>query len=94
MQGLLEEENERLQDYIDLFKKTGFEQLRFKGEQLKGVVGKIESLNPLAVLTRGYSVALKEGRTVKSAKEVSLGEEMEVRFADGKVKTTIIEKEN
>ena len=94
MQGILEEERERLQDYIDVFKKTGFDQLRFKNEQLKGVVGKIESLNPLAVLTRGYSVSLKEGKTVKSIHEIAIGEEMEVRFADGKIQTTVTKKEN
>ena len=94
MEGILEEEKERLQNYVELFKKTGFEQLRFKNEQLKGVVGKIESLNPLAVLTRGYSVALKEGKTVKSVRDLNVGEELNVRFADGKIQTTIVKKES
>ena len=94
MQDILAEEKERLQEYIDGFKKTGLEQLRFKGEQLKGLVGKIETLNPLAVLTRGYSVALKEGKTVKSIDDVTIGEQLEVRFADGKVTTSILKKEN
>lgn len=93
-QDLILEGKERLQDYIDSFKKTGLEQLRFKGERLKGLVGKIETLNPLAVLARGYSVASKEGKTVKSVCDVAVGEELEVRFTDGKVKTTILEKEN
>ena len=94
MQGIIDGERELLQDYIDVFKKTGFEQLRFKNEQLKGVVGKIDSLNPLAVLTRGYSVALKEGKSVKSVHDIAVGEEMEVRFADGKIQTTVTKKEN
>ena len=94
MQDILTEEKERLQEYIDGFKKSGLEQLRFKGEQLKGLVGKIETLNPLAVLTRGYSVALKEGKTVKSIDDVTIGEQLEVRFADGKVTTSILKKEN
>jgi exodeoxyribonuclease VII large subunit len=94
MQDVIEEEKERLHDYIDSFKKTGLEQLRFKGEQLKGLVGKIETLNPLSVLTRGYSVSSKEGKTVKSVNEVAVGELLEVRFVDGKIKTTILEKEN
>ena len=94
MEDIITQAKERLEEYIDIFKKAGPEQLRFKGEQLKGVVGKIESLNPLAVLTRGYSVASKEGKTVKSVESVNIGEEIEVRFADGKVKTSILEKEN
>ena len=93
MQERILEEKERLQDYIDTFKKTGIEQLRFKGEQLKGLVGKIETLNPLAVLSRGYSVASQEGKTIKSVCDVAVGEELEIRFTDGKVKTSILEKE-
>lgn len=94
MQGIIDEGREQLQDYADSFKKTGLEQLCFKGEQLKGLIGKVETLNPLAVLSRGYSVSLKEGKTVKSIQEVAVGEQMEVRFADGKIQTTITNKEN
>lgn len=94
MQGIIDEGKEQLQECVDSFKKTGLEQLRFKGEQLKGLIGKIETLNPLAVLSRGYSVSLKEGKAVKSIHEVSVGEQMEVRFADGKIQTTIMNKEN
>ena len=92
MEGIIEEERERLQDYADSFKKTGLDQLRFKGEQLKGLVGKIETLNPLSVLTRGYSVALKDGKTVKSVKELADGEKLELRFSDGKVQATVDNK--
>ena len=94
MEDILTDEKERLEEYVDTFKKTGLEQLRFKEEQLKGLVGKMETLNPLSVLTRGYSVASQRGKTVKSVGEVSVGEQLEVRFADGKIKTSILEKEN
>ena len=91
MNARIEEEKENLLDIADTFKRTGLEQLRFKEEQLKGIVGKIETLNPLAVLSRGYAVASKDGKTVKSVKELALGDRVEVRFADG-VAQTIIEK--
>ena len=94
MEDIILQEKERLEDYIETFKKTGLEQLRFKGEQLKGLVGKIETLNPLSVLTRGYAVSSKEGKTVKSVEEVTVGEQLEVRFADGKVTTSILTKES
>lgn len=93
MQDILAEEKERLEEYLDVFRKTGLEQLRFKEEQLKGLVGKIETLNPLAVLARGYAVALKEGKTVKSIDDIAVGEQLEIRFTNGKLKTEVIEKE-
>ncbi len=92
MSGIIEVGKEYLLDFGETFKKIGVEQLRFKNEQLKGLVGKIETLNPLSVLSRGYSVSLKNGKTIKSVNEVALGERLEVRFKDGKIQTTVIEK--
>ena len=91
MSAIIEEEREKLQDYLEIFKKTGLEQIRFKEEQLKGIVGKIDSLNPLSVLARGYSVATKAGKAVKSIQELSIGDRVMLRFSDGEAET-IIEK--
>ncbi len=82
---IVEGERDRLQDYADVFSKVGLEQLRFQREKWKGLVGKIESLNPLAVLARGYSVALKDGKSIKSVSEVESGDEITLRLADGNV---------
>lgn len=46
---------------------------------------KIESLSPIALLDRGYSKLLIDGKSVKSAKEVQEGSEMKSFFADGVV---------
>lgn len=92
MEEILQTERERLQDFANAFKKTGLERLRLQGEQFKGLVGKIETLNPLAVLSRGYSVVSKDGKTVKSVNELTAGETLELRFSDGKAKA-IVENE-
>ncbi len=86
---IVEGERERLQGYADIFSKVGLEQLRFQREKWKGLVGKIESLNPLAVLARGYSVALKDGKSVKSVKDVASGDTLTLRLTDGSVQTKI-----
>ena len=92
MSGIIEDGKEYLLDFVETFKKTGVEQLRFKNEQLKGLIGKIETLNPLSVLSRGYSVSLKDGKTIRSVNGIEVGEQLEVRFTDGKIQTTVIEK--
>ncbi len=89
MQAIIDGEKERLQDYVDRFAKVGPKQIAFEEEKLKGLVGKLESLNPLSVLSRGYSVALKDGKAVKSTKEVSVGDEISLRLLDGTVKTIV-----
>ncbi len=89
MQALIEDGRRRLTDCVDSFSKRGLEQLRLKGECLKGAVGKIESLNPLAVLSRGYTVASKAGKTLKSVKEVVAGDQITLRMSDGEIKTIV-----
>lgn len=46
--------------------------------------------DPENVLKRGYTLTLKEGVIVKSAKQLDVNEQIETRFADGKVKSKII----
>ncbi len=89
LEEIVEDGKDRLKDYAEVFTRVGFERLRFKREIWKGLVGKIESLNPLAVLTRGYSVATKEGKTVKSVAELATGDKINLRFTDGSVETVI-----
>jgi exodeoxyribonuclease VII large subunit len=51
---------------------------------------RLDSLSPLAVLGRGYALALTvDGRLVRSAKQVNLGDEIRVRLADGELQTRV-----
>ena len=43
----------------------------------------LDALSPLKVLSRGYAVALKYGKTVKTAAELNNGDNLTVKFADG-----------
>jgi exodeoxyribonuclease VII large subunit len=45
--------------------------------------GRLDALSPLAVLGRGYAVALKEGHAVRSAGELAVGDALELRLSDG-----------
>lgn len=44
---------------------------------------KLEMLSPLHVIGRGYSIVEKSGRTVRSMKELTVGDEVLVRLSDG-----------
>lgn len=44
---------------------------------------KLESLSPLAVLNRGYSVAKKDGQWVTSITQVHVGDALNIQFKDG-----------
>lgn len=54
-------------------------------------VGKLDALNPLSVMARGYSVAQKGGKTLSSIQEISEGDVITVRLSDGKISATVYE---
>lgn len=43
----------------------------------------LDALSPLKVLSRGYAVAQKGGKTVKTAAELNTGDSINLKFADG-----------
>ena len=52
-------------------------------------VGKLEALNPLSVLTRGFSVVQKNGENVSTVEAVSENDSVTVRIYDGKFVATV-----
>ncbi|MEN8116154.1 MAG: exodeoxyribonuclease VII large subunit [Bacteroidota bacterium] len=62
-------------------------------ERIRLNLSAIRLLNPDNVLKRGYTLTLKEGKIIKSAKQLKLNEEIETKFADGKVTSKITKKQ-
>ena len=53
---------------------------------------KLEALNPLSIVTRGYSVAYSDGRIVKKLEDVAIDSEISVKLSDGFVNAKVTEK--
>lgn len=53
----------------------------------------ISALNPLAVLSRGYSLTSGEGGVVTSASQLKPGDEITVRFSDGSARARVVDTE-
>ncbi len=63
-----------------------------KGNALSLVGGRLEALSPLSVLRRGYSVVYSNENMISRAEQISGGETLTIRFADGCVTATAEEK--
>ena len=65
---------------------------KVKDSKTKSVelISKLDTLSPLKTLTRGYSIAQKNGKTIKSIKEVKTNDELNIRFTDGEIKTKVL----
>ena len=52
-------------------------------------INKLELLNPLSVLSKGYSVASVDDKIIKSVKEVKKNDKLNIKLLDGIVETTV-----
>ncbi len=62
-------------------------QSRLKADRLRlgKAVSHLEALSPLAVLSRGYSVTVRDGKAVSSTSDISVGDKIDIRLSDGTV---------
>lgn len=60
---------------------------------LELILKRLELLNPVQILYRGFSIVEKDGRTVSRAKELSIGDHLNITFADGKISAVVKAKE-
>ena len=62
--------------------------------RLAGLAGKLDSLSPLAVLSRGYALVWNgEGHLVRTPAEVRLGEALRIRVSGGALGAVVTSKE-
>ena len=56
-----------------------------KGKRLKkdALVSRLNSLSPLEILSRGYSLAYKDGKLIKSVSQLSHNDRLKIRLSDG-----------
>lgn len=57
------------------------------------VASTLNSLSPLDVLNRGYAIVTNENnKVITSSKEVEVGESLTVKFKEGQIKSSVVEK--
>ena len=60
-----------------------------KSNSFYQTVQKIDALNPLKVMTRGYAVVYNNSKPVSSVKEVNTGDKLKIRLSDGEISATV-----
>ena len=75
--------------HSNIFKNPN-EVIKAKQENYLLQLSKLEILNPLNTLKRGYTLAKSEGKVISSSKDLKSGDELEIEFDDGNVNTKVI----
>lgn len=83
----LEQLKVRLNSHMNLM-------LSLQQKQLSHLCGKLDSLSPLKVLARGYSITQNQQNfTIRSIKDVNVGEHIKTRLTDGNIISQVIRRE-
>ena len=56
---------------------------------LELIINKLELLNPLSVLSKGYSLSTVNGKVIKSVDDVKVDDEVNIRLLDGEINTIV-----
>ena len=58
---------------------------------LKNLIDKLELLNPLNILSRGYSISYLDNKALKSVNGINKNDLVDIKLFDGTIKTKVIE---
>ena len=87
---ILDDKNMRLANVSEKLDRAYSKIISDKKSQFLQKVSQLEALSPLAVLSRGYSVAFDEkGTLVKSVSDVKSGEKITLRVSDGRINAEV-----
>ncbi|UCH58958.1 MAG: exodeoxyribonuclease VII large subunit [Anaerolineales bacterium] len=85
-------DRQRLDDLARRASIAWINRLKVENLRLEGASQRLDSLNPEAILERGYAIVThQDGQLVRSIKDVSPGDDLEVRVSDGQFNAQALE---
>ena len=89
--GRLQNEKNMLAHRYELMENAMSALFNRRRDKLSSVAGRLDAINPLAILGRGYSVSKKsDGSIIGSVTKLSEGEDISILFADGEANARIL----
>ncbi len=91
MQEYLNRKNDEL-DVLQTRLSDGFCYfLEQRSNEFKNKVSRLDALSPLKILSRGYTLASIDGKTVVCVNDINVNDEIDLTFCDGKSKCIVKE---
>ena len=92
--GLIDERRLILDGYYDRMSSCMTSVFTAQKNRFELEMRRLDAFSPLKVLGRGYAIAEKDGRVIKSINDVSLSDDISLKVADGKISCKVIDKKN
>ncbi|MEG0979993.1 MAG: exodeoxyribonuclease VII large subunit, partial [Oscillospiraceae bacterium] len=78
-----------LDNYIFKLSDSVFKIVNYKKSNFIAVVGKLDALSPLKVLTRGYGISTKNNKMLTSVNDVDINDKIKLRLSDGNIECIV-----
>ena len=65
-----------------------------KRQNTAALAGKLQALNPLSILSRGYATVSKDGVALTSVKQIHDNDTLDIRMADGSIRATVSQRKD
>ncbi|MBD9106694.1 hypothetical protein EGP99_02675, partial [bacterium] len=91
--GLYEIKMQKLDNLIDKLETNINIVFDSKSTKYISLIDKMEALNPIRTLKRGYSITKQNGKTIKDIKNIKQGQIITTELEHGKIKSEVMEVE-
>ncbi|MBI2471905.1 MAG: exodeoxyribonuclease VII large subunit [Planctomycetes bacterium] len=84
---------QRLDEIVQRLVSASRHSLELERERLIGLANRLDSVSPLKVLNRGYSIttSVEGDKPIKSVEELTVGEKLKTRFYQGGIVSSVVE---
>ncbi len=65
-----------------------------KRQSTASIAGKLQALNPLSILSRGYATVSRDGASITSVQQINENDTLDIRMADGSVRATVSQRKD
>ena len=89
--GIYDVKKETIAKHSDSLKKTIISVINTNSYNYKLLINKLELLNPLNILSKGYSLTTVDNEVVNDSKQVKIGDSINVRLSKGNIKAEVKE---
>lgn len=83
---------QRLDEFVQRLNINVTHTLKTEREKLAGIAGKLESLNPLSVLGRGYTITTRDenNKSLREVMDLNKGDKIKTKFFKGSVISAVL----
>jgi exodeoxyribonuclease VII large subunit len=86
----LRQSSQRIDELMRSLARAGSHYLALTGADVSALHDRIVALDPALALKRGYVMVLRDGGIVGSSKALAAGDDVDLRFHDGTLRSTVI----